>query len=120
LNVEVGAFDMSLSAIEESRERKLQGALDRAEGERVRLAHEVTKLKRQAGKVCVAEQVENGPPECIDYIGNTGNEWHSAASSVLLRPEVAPVRHCRAVAALRRPELCVWYVFGENFVVRLA
>jgi hypothetical protein len=50
----------------EAEKAKLQAALDRANGERARLAYELAKMKQQAERNTPAEQVEDAMPrECV-------------------------------------------------------
>jgi predicted nucleic acid-binding Zn-ribbon protein len=57
--VEIDGHAKRATQNHEAEKAKLQAALDRANGERARLAYEFTKMKQQAERTMVAEQVED-------------------------------------------------------------
>jgi predicted nucleic acid-binding Zn-ribbon protein len=57
--VEIDGHAKRATQNHEAEKAKLQAALDRANGERARLAYELAKMKQQAERTMVAEQVED-------------------------------------------------------------
>jgi hypothetical protein len=58
----------------EAEKAKLQAALDRANGERARLAYELTKMRQQAERTAPVERVEEVMPhECVVDVECSGS-----------------------------------------------
>jgi chromosome segregation ATPase len=60
--IEIDSRELAATQNHKAEKAKLQAALDRANGERMRLAYELANMRRQVEEPCAAERVENAMP----------------------------------------------------------
>jgi len=72
--IEIDGLSKRATQNHEAEKAKLQAALDRANGERARLAYELTKTRQQAEKTAPVERVEEVMPrECVVDVEGSGS-----------------------------------------------